>query len=387
MNKKNLIIFYIFSFLIGFYVANGTTILFEQRLGFSYSQIFDLGAVYMLMFIIFNVPAGALADIIGRKKTLIAGSLILVAAAITTGLSNTFLQVFLTFFLWSCGFCFIIGADQALLYDVTKDDKQYAKDWGRASFFALIGTALAGVVGPILYSHNFRFPYLFTAIPFFLAGVVFLFFKEDRKEGKFSWADYKRNNLTGIKLAFQNKHVLWATGVLALVFGAMYSLTNSYQPYLVNVGFKVKAFSLILPAMFLLEASGGAMAGKLYEKWGDKAVFIYGLVGNALCLLVLGLFARQFAVTFLFGYYLLQGIINPVTSAYTNRHISGDLRATIISAQTMTATFAAAIMLFIFGALTDKVGLNNLLIILGGMVLVFGVILLLIKPKEDQLNV
>jgi MFS family permease len=384
MNKKNLIIFYIFSFLIGFYVANGTTILFEQKLGFSYSQVFDLGAVYMLMFIIFNVPTGALADIFGRKKTLIAGSLLLVLAAITTGLSHNFLQVFLSFFLWSAGFCFIIGADQALLYDVTKDDKTYAKDWGRASFFALIGTAAAGVVGPMLYAHNFRYPYLFSAVPFFLAAVVFLFFKEGRPKGTFSWADYKHKNITGIKLAFSNKHVLWATGILAVVFGAMYTLTNSYQPYLVHVGFSIKAFSIILPIMFLLEASGGAMAGKLYSKWGDKAVFIFGLVGSALMLGVLGLFASKLSLIFLFSYNLMQGVLDPVTSAYTNRHIEGDLRATIISAQTMVATFVAALMLFIFGALTDKVGLNNLLIILGSMVFVFGGVLLFFKPSERK---
>lgn len=382
MNRKNLVIFYIFSFLIGFYLANGTTILFEQKLGFSYSQVFDLGAVYMLMFIIFNVPAGALADIIGRKKTLIIGSLLLVAAAITTGISNTYLQVFLSFFLWSAGFSFIIGADQALLYDVAKDDKAYAKDWGRASFFALIGTAAAGAVGPILYNVNFRYPYLFTAIPFLLAGIVFLFFKEDRKPSQFSWKEYKDKNFKGIKLALKNKHVMWATGVLSLAFGAMYSLTNSYQPYLVHVGFSIKAFSLILPAMFLLQASGGAVAGKLYKSVGDKLVFIFGLLGIAVSVGILGLHAVQISLIFLLIFNLLQGILDPVTSAYTNRHIDSELRATIVSVQTMFATIVAAIMLFIFGALTDKVGLNNLLIILGIIVFVFGGLLLMFKPRE-----
>ncbi len=95
-----------------------------------------------------------------------------------------------------------------------------------------------------------------------------------------------------------------------------------------------------------------------------------------------GLFAAKLSLLFLFGYNLLQGVLDPVTSAYTNRHIEGELRATIISAQTMVATFVAALMLFGFGALTDKVGLNNLLIILGGVVLFFGALLLFFKPRE-----
>src|ERR1700722_6901923 len=112
MNKKNLIIFYFYSFFTGFYLANGTTVLFERVLGFSYSRVFTLGAVYMLMFVIFNVPSGALADIIGRKKTLISGSAALVLASLATGVSRNFTEVLLSFFLWSLGFSLITGADE-----------------------------------------------------------------------------------------------------------------------------------------------------------------------------------------------------------------------------------------------------------------------------------
>ncbi|MFI5206194.1 MAG: MFS transporter, partial [Candidatus Paceibacterales bacterium] len=160
MNRKNLIIFYLYSFFTGFYIANGTTVLFERVLGFSYSRVFTLGAVYMLMFVLFNVPAGALADIIGRKKTLIFGSLTLVLAAVATGVSHNFTQVLLSFFLWSLGFSLITGADEALLYDSLNNENAYSKAWGRASFYSLLGLALAGILGPFLFSKNFRFPYL-----------------------------------------------------------------------------------------------------------------------------------------------------------------------------------------------------------------------------------
>ncbi len=382
ITRKNQIIFYAFSFLIGFYLANGTTVLFEQALNFSYSQIFTLGAVYMLMFILFNVPAGALADIIGRKKTLIVGSFLLVAAALTTGISNNFVQVFFSFFIWSCGFSFIIGADQALLYDATKDDTDYAKGWGKASFFALIGTAAAGIIGPILYSQYFRYPYIFSSLPFFAAAVVIMFFKEERKERTFSWQNYKTKTITGVKYALKNRHVLWATGILALTFGAMYTFTNSYQPYLTGVGFSVKAFSIILPVMFTIQAAGGAIAGKLYEKIGDMKIFVLAVIGIALSLIALGELNLKISLVFLFLFNFLLGIINPITSTYTNRYISGDLRATIVSVQMMMSTIAAALMLFLFGFLTDKVGLHYLLIILGAMVFVGGVTLLMFKPKE-----
>src|SRR5262245_35304014 len=100
-SKRNQIIFYVFSFFVGFYLANGTTVWFEQTLKFSYGQIFSLGAVYMVIFIVFNVPGGGFADIICRKKILITGSCLLVIGAITTGISRNFTQVFCSFFAWA----------------------------------------------------------------------------------------------------------------------------------------------------------------------------------------------------------------------------------------------------------------------------------------------
>lgn len=220
MNKKNLIIFYLYSFFTGFYLANGTTVLFERVLGFSYSRVFTLGAVYMLMFVIFNVPAGALADIIGRKKTLILGSMSLVLASIATGLSSNFTQVLLSFFLWALGFCLITGADEALLYDALSNESAYSTAWGRASFYSLLGLALAGILGPILFSKNFRFPYLFSAIPFFLSAVCLLFFPETPTKSGLTLKNNLDKIREGLKIAFSNKYVFWAIGVLALVFGS-----------------------------------------------------------------------------------------------------------------------------------------------------------------------
>ena len=68
--KKDVFFYYLFSFCIGLYLANGTTVLFEQALNFSYFQIFFAGGLYMLMFIFFEIPSGAFADLIGRKRSL-----------------------------------------------------------------------------------------------------------------------------------------------------------------------------------------------------------------------------------------------------------------------------------------------------------------------------
>ena len=156
--RRNLILYYAYNFLVGFYIATGTTVLFERRLGLSFAQIFTLDAIYMLMFILFEIPSGALADVIGRKKTLLGGLGILVVAAFATGSAQNFTHLFLSFFLWAMGFSLVSGSSEALIYDTLKNEKHFHQISGRALSFSVAGLALAGIVGPLLFSRDFRLP-------------------------------------------------------------------------------------------------------------------------------------------------------------------------------------------------------------------------------------
>lgn len=382
--KRDITLYYIFSFFIGFYIANGTTVLFARELDLSFSRIFTLGAVYMLMFILFEIPTGAFADLVGRKKTLILGSLVLALAAVASGLSHNFFQLFLSFFIWALGFSLISGANEAILYDRLNDEALFAKTLGKSHFFWLFGTAAAGVLGPYLFSLNFRYPYLASAAPFALAGVAMMFFREHslQKRG-FSLSNHWQQIKTGTVLAFHNKYVLWSMAVLALCFAVAYSFSNSYQPYLQEIGFEVKYFSFILPVMFTIEALGGAFSGRVREFLREYRMFWLTLMGMGLNLGLLGLFGFKSSLIFLFAYTFGQGLIKPLISTYANRHIDSVNRATVVSVQSMIGTVAAAAVLFSFGFLTDKIGVVNLTAFMGGLMLLAVVLLMFIKPEDS----
>lgn len=381
--KKDIRLYYAFCFFIGFYVANGTAVLFAQRLGLSYSRIFMLTGVYMLMFILFEVPTGALADLIGRKKTIILGCLSLTLAAVASGLSNNFGQLFASYFLWACGFSLISGASEALLYDRVADDKLFGGIMGRAGFCALLGTALAGIVGPYLFDLNFRWAYFGSSVPFFLAALAVWLFQESHFEKKgFTLSSHYEQITAGIRFGYGNKFIFWSTGVLALTFAISYTFSNVYQPYLVNIGFPIKEFSYILPVMFVVQGLGGWAFGKLLNL-GERKLFWLILVGIAAAVAALGIFPFKWALLIIFAYMFLGGIARPLVSSYANRHIESSHRATVISVQSMVGTMLAAVMLFLAGFLTDRIGVNQVLMVLGGFVLLTALALLARKPKNS----
>lgn len=379
---RDIFLYYLFSFFLGLYIATGTTVLFERVLHFSYTQIFVLGAVYMLMFTIFEVPSGAFADLVGRKKTVALGCLLLIAGTISYGISNTFWQLFAGSFFWAAGFSCISGANQALLYDRLNDEALYTKVLGRSVFVGLIGTVAAGIIGPQLFEINFRYPYLFSAIPFAISGIAILFFTEAKQpRHQFSIKQHMQKMLGGARTAFHNKYIRWSMGVLALVFATTYTMGNAYQPYLQNIGYAVGMFSFLLPAMFLFQGAGGFVSGKSYSWLGENKTFWSVLILFAASIALLGIFPFKLAIMFLFAYQLLLGLVGPILSTYANRHIASHERATVLSVQSMVSTIAAAIPLFMFGFFSDRFGLNSVVVAFGVFLLAGVMILMVFKPK------
>jgi MFS family permease len=382
--QRNVRLYYAFSFFVGFYIATGTTVLFERQLGLSFSQIFTLDAIYMLMFILFEIPSGALADLIGRKKAILAGLFTLTLAAIVTGNAQNFLQLFLSFFIWALGFSLISGSSDALLYDSLNSEKLYHRTSGRALFFSTIGLACAGVTGPLLFAQHFRLPYLFSALPFAAALLVMIFYREPAvaRELSFSLRNHLRQIRQGAEKAFGNRFILWSTGALALVFTVSYTFASSYQPYLTEIGFDVRQFAFILPLLFVIEALGGAWSERITSRLGETVAFWGSFLLIGISLLSLGLLASRSVLPIMLVYGFLQGFARPLVSTYANRYIESEHRATIISVQMMASTVTSAILLFLFGLVTDRIGVIALAAVIGALVLAAGVPLLLLKPGK-----
>jgi len=384
--RRNVAIYYAYSFLVGFYIATGTTVLFERRLGLSFAQIFTLDAIYMLMFILFEIPSGALADVIGRKKTLLGGLGVLVVAAFVTGSAQNFTHLLLSFLVWAIGFSLVSGSSEALIYDTLKSEKRFHQVSGRALSFSVAGLALAGVVGPLLFSKDFRLPYFASALPFVAAFLAMLAYREAAGESEGSPFSLRKHVLQireGIKTAIGNHHILWSTGALALVFAVSYTFTSLYQPYLTQVGFTVSQFAYILPLMFIAEALGGAWSEQISSRLGERITFWTNILFLGASLLVMGLLASKFVVPLLTVYGFLQGVLRPLISTYANRHIEASHRATIISVQAMMSTVVAATLLFMFGFLTDRIGVIALTGVIGALVLAAGIPLMLLRPRAS----
>lgn len=88
--------------------------------GFSLAQIGFAETVFHIVSLIFEIPSGALADVLGRKKTLIISCIMRIIANMVMIASNNFALVCLSIAFQALNYNFMSGSDDALAYDSLK---------------------------------------------------------------------------------------------------------------------------------------------------------------------------------------------------------------------------------------------------------------------------
>ena len=88
--------------------------------GFSLAQIGAAETVFHLVSLIFEIPSGALADVVGRKKTLLISCVMRIIANIAMIASNNFALVCVSIAFSALHYNCMSGSDDALAYDSLK---------------------------------------------------------------------------------------------------------------------------------------------------------------------------------------------------------------------------------------------------------------------------
>ena len=90
---------YLFTFFRSLTFFASISIAFYNSNGLSYFQIMALQSIYGIMTAVFEIPSGVLSDLLGRKRTLILGTVCFIAAYLCGALGSTFLPfVFMQIF-------------------------------------------------------------------------------------------------------------------------------------------------------------------------------------------------------------------------------------------------------------------------------------------------
>ncbi len=365
--RNNITGLYLIKFAKWFNLVMPVMVVFYQRNGLDMQSIFWLKSVYSSAIVIMEVPSGYMADIWGRKRTLLLGGILGAAGFALYSFSYGFWAFAVAEVVLGVGQSFISGADTAMLYDTLKAanrEKEYIKQEGWITSTGNFSEAIAGVCGGLLAALSLRMPFYFqfavasTAIP----GTLLL--KEPKIQSTELTKSFRTTLLT-IKETFY--HTKLRAALLVASFTGTASLTFAWfvQPYFQEAGLPLSLFGIMWTLLNLTVGVSSIFSFKVERRLGGKNTLMFIVAG-----LSLGYFLSAWKISFagisaLFGFYVVRGIAHPILKDYINQYTKSEVRATILSLRDLLIRINFAIIGPFLGYFTDHYSLRTALIIAG----------------------
>ena len=347
-----------------------------QNLGhMSLPSIYYQESAVLCLCVVLDIPAGILADRIGRKKVLIIGRLFLFGSTLVLALMNTPLEAWAANVLWAFGFSLQSGSDMALLYDTLRSrgrQSEFKRIEGGAVGMRFALMAVSSLATGLLASIAPRLP-IALSIPFILIPLTAAcFFKEPVRTEEHSVRQQTSILKEGVRAIRRSVEVRWMIGFTALLatIGGLWFF--SYNPYFELVKLPVVWYGVVFFCLNVIAWISSHYAHRIEKRLGERAC----IIGMVLCLgapiLAMGLLPiLPFAFLVLIQ-NVVRGFTRPFVGDYLNRHIRSEVRATVLS---MKSTFTNVISVFglaLFGFAIHKLGLADSLTTLGITSLLLG---------------
>lgn len=152
----------------------GTWAIYYSSFG-GYSVIGILETVMIVTCILTEIPTGALADLLGKRKTLMLSFFLSAIANVWMGFAPNVLNMALSLVLLNIGGTFASGSFEALIYDSLKQEKKtkkYQRVLANISTIRMLSLGVSSVIGGYIALYDMRLPYHLNGIGQFIAVLL-----------------------------------------------------------------------------------------------------------------------------------------------------------------------------------------------------------------------
>ena len=190
-----------------------------------------------------EIPTGVIADLIGKKKTIIIAFFLGALGNIVQAIAPNYYVLMASIMIMTIGGAFYSGSLEALVYDTLKEQsltQSFKKVIARINTMQNVGMAVAGICGGYLYQLNYAYPFYGVAIAY-LIGMILSFglIEPSVDTEKYSWKKFLLQNKEGFGQLFMNKRIAYMS-LLFLVPSAFMIATENVlnDATAIELGFK-----------------------------------------------------------------------------------------------------------------------------------------------------
>ena len=371
--KRNidlLILFRMLSACVAFPIS--TLVEYWRLAGLNMTEIMFLEAYFGIILAAMIIPSGYFADLFGRKKSLLIGSLSLLLGIVLYVSYRSYELFLLAETCLALGFGFISGADDALLHDSLQElrapnlFRQIKAKLLRYFFVAVAGVHILGSY--ILSDIDLLLPFYAEILGLIAMIISVLCMHEPRKIKQSSHSFVQLVDATK-ELLVRNREVskilVVSTALMSLNFSGFWL----YQDYFMACGFE-RSFNGVFLAMLSLVA--GVVTIWFEKKKGSLdiiSVFISFSLVSALGYFAMASYVGQFSPLFLVLHQFLRVSDEVLLSEKLLQVARPEFRATALSVKGMLFHLVVGFIIVPIGWWSDQFGLLSTFYLLSLMTL------------------
>ena len=397
MNKSlhnNIRNIYLLGFFNSFMVINPVFVPLLQGHDLSMNQVLQTQALFALTIALFEVPSGYIADMWGRRRAILLGSVLFALGFVYLLWADSFVDFLVFEAILGLGFSLISGADLALLYDTEMYLQEQGSEHGAGAGKSLsrlisieaAASGIAGIVASVLLFWSLDAVVIAQlAIGLVPLVLAFALVEVPRPRLETSHGGNARSILE--LLLFGKPVVLWTAFAIA-AFGllAVYVFWI-YQKYWEFQGVPIEWYGYIWAAFALVVSVSANYASALEQRLGTHRLLCLIGVLPVLGLLGMALGAGWIGVMFGFALQVSRGLSMSLFYEALNRRVPGHFRATVNS---LVSLAVRAIFIGtgpLLGYALDRFGVTSTLLLLAAIftpVIAVVLIPLLLRIRKEE---
>ncbi|MCF7872072.1 MFS transporter [Candidatus Woesearchaeota archaeon] len=389
--------FYLTSFLKNQTYFTPIFIIFLQSHFLSLQEIFLIFTIGSIFSLLIEIPTGVLADLYGKRKTIIIGKLVLIIAYLGFGFSNTFWSFVMFQIIYELGNALRSGTETGFVYDYIEQNKTdknklpgYTEVKGKQKFYGRIGESLATLAGGLIASLlGFSWVFFIATIPAFLNFLLAVSFEKikEAENKKISITESLNHVKDSIKYLYRHKFLVRLVLNITIFSGAIAAIDKYIQPYMKVTGVPIEIFGLIYSIGLLLSALAVRYSYLVEKNMGTIHTINMVTLLAAIPAIILGLgWISYIGIALLFLILIIENIRSPIANNLFNQNISSKQRATLESTLQLMKELGKSIILPIAGYLTGAFSMYTAILVLGIIILLNGLFLMIRNGEKHTKN-
>lgn len=331
--------------------------LFYADNGLNATQLFLIQAAYSFTSALFAIPSGYFADVLGRRKTLVLGTILAASGFLIYASMRGFWAFFIAEAIMGIGNSCISGTDSAMLYDSlqqSQNQEKYLKYEGRVTSFGCLAETTAALVGgSVAAIFSFDSVFLIQAIIASMAIPAAVLLVEPSRE-KLLHKSFKQVADIGFYALFKHKGLSRTTMLSSVTGVATLTMAWTVQTFFVEQQFTEIQTTIVWVLLNLTVALASFFSDTLERVFGVKAMILLIVLLLPMGYFAFGIPSVFVSLFFAFLFYFVRGFATPILKELIQNYCDSEIRATVLSVRDLLIRLGFSIVGPLIGYASDN---------------------------------